>query len=187
MRKTWSIVLVLFVAVGGAAVAQEQEQEQEAAGPRPMTVDDALDMVNVGGALMSPDGEWVFFSKSELKWDDNERETTYHMIPAAGGEAFQYIGEEGGSSFRFSPDGKYLSFTRPVDDENQIFWLRTAGGEATQLTEHETSVGRYAWSDDSTKIFFSATDKRPEDEEEGLENGDDAIFVDEGPNGQNRS
>ena len=67
MRKTWSIVLVLFVAVGGAAVAQEQEQEQEAAGPRPMTVDDALDMVNVGGALMSPDGEWVFFSKSELK------------------------------------------------------------------------------------------------------------------------
>ena len=192
MRKMWSIVLVLFVAAGGAAVAQEPDQE--AGEPRPMTVDDALDMVNVGGALMSPDGEWVFFSKSELKWDDNERETTYYMIPAAGGEAFQYIGEEGGSSFQFSPDGKYLSFTRSVDDENQIFWLRTAGGEATQLTEHETSVGehetsvgRYAWSDDSTKIFFSATDKRAEDEEKGLENGDDAIFVDEGPNGQNRS
>ena len=38
--------------------------------------------------------------------------------------------------------------------------MRTAGGEATQLTEHETSVGSFKWSDDSTKIFFSATDKR---------------------------
>ncbi len=62
MSKMLRVVLVLFVGVGGAAIAQEQDQQ--AGEPRPMTVDDALDMVNVGGALMSPDGEWVFFSKS---------------------------------------------------------------------------------------------------------------------------
>ena len=160
---------------------------QEPSEPRPMTVDDALDMVDVGGALMSPDGEWVFYSRDELNWDDNERETTYYLVAASGGDPFQYIGEEGGSSFEFSPDGTYLTFKRDVDDESQIFWMRTAGGEATQLTEHDTGIGSYQWSDDETKIFFSAQNKRPEDEEKGLEDGEDAIFVDEGPNGQNRS
>jgi hypothetical protein len=33
---------------------------------RPMTVDDSLNMVRLGNVQMSPDGEWVFFSKSEL-------------------------------------------------------------------------------------------------------------------------
>jgi len=189
-------VVALFSAsfLGGApafpAPLGQQEQEAEAAepqGPRPMTVDDALDMVGVGGALMSPDGEWVLFSKSELDWGENERQTKWYMIPASGGEAFEYIGEEGGGSFQFSPDGRYLSLTRSVDDKRQIFWMRIAGGEAVQLTEHETSVGSFEWSDDSTKIYFSATDERPDDEGTMVNEDEDVIFVDEGPNGQNRS
>ena len=169
-------------------VQEEQGAEPvESPGPRPMTVDDALDMDSVGGALMSPDGEWVLFSKSELDWDENERSTTWHMIPSSGGEAFEYISDEGGGSFQFSPDGKYLTLTRSVEDDRQIFWMRTTGGEAVQLSEHETSIGSYQWSDDSRRIFFSATDKRPDDESTILNEDDDVIFVDEGPNGQNRS
>ena len=187
MRKLISSTLAVFLLAGGLAFAQEESQEPT--GPRPMTVDDALDMVNVGGALMSPDGEWVLFSKSELDWAENERKTTYHMVSSSeGGESFEYIGEEGGSSFQFSPDGRYLALKRSVDGKQQIFWMRTAGGEATQLTDHETSVGgSYKWSDDSTKIFFSATDKRPEDESTMVDEDEDVVFVDEGPNGQNRS
>ena len=197
MRRFLSVFLTMVlvaIVLGGVQATPmsppaQDEQEAEAApqGPRPMTVDDALDMVSVGGGLMSPDGEWVLFSKRELDWEENEYKTTWHMIPASGGEAFEYIGEEGGSSFRFSPDGKYLALTRTVDGKRQIFWMRTAGGEATQLTEHETSVGSYEWSDDSSKIFFSATDKRPEDESTMVDDDEDVIFVDEGPNGQNRS
>ncbi len=197
MRRLIVVAAVaLFSAsfLGGApafpAPLGQQEQEAEAAepqGPRPMTVDDALDMVGVGGALMSPDGEWVLFSKSELDWGENERQTKWYMIPSSGGEAFEYIGEEGGGSFQFSPDGRYLSLTRSVDDKRQIFWMRTAGGEAVQLTEHETSVGSFEWSDDSTKIYFSATDERPDDEGTMVNEDEDVIFVDEGPNGQNRS
>ncbi len=37
-----------------------------------MNTDDALDMVRIGNALMSPDGEWVFFSKTELEWEKKE-------------------------------------------------------------------------------------------------------------------
>jgi dipeptidyl aminopeptidase/acylaminoacyl peptidase len=192
MRRVVFILMIALLVSGpfaGLRAAPRSQQEQPAAAqqtPRPMTVDDALDMVDVGGALMSPDGEWVLYSRRELDWGENEYTTKWYMIPAAGGEPFEYIGEEGGSSFQFSPDGRYLSLTRTVDEKRQIFWMRTAGGEATQLTEHETSVGSYRWSDDSTKIFFSAEDERPEDESTMVDEDEDVVFVDEGPNGQNR-
>ena len=170
------------------SVQEEQQIEPvELPVPRPMTVDDSLDMDSVGGALMSPGGEWVMFSKNQLDWDENERNTKWYMIPSSGGEAFEYIGDEGGGSFQFSPDGKYLTLTRSVDGDRQIYWMRTAGGEAVQLTKHETSIGSYQWSNDSKRIFFVATDKRPDDESTIVNEDDDVVFVDEGPNGQNRS
>ncbi len=175
---------------------------------RPMTVDDAMDMVQVGSPLMSPDGSWVLYSQRKLNWDDNEYETEYWRVPADGGEAFRYIGEDGGSSFQFSPDGAYLTFRRPVGGGSsgggsggsesgagaggnsrlqQIFLMRTVGGEAVQLTKHETSVAQYRWAKDGSAIFFAAPDKKPEDVEEEEKKGADAIFVDEGPNGQTAS
>ena len=182
------IVLPSALVFSTPSVQEEQETGSvELASPRPMTVDDSLDMDSVGGALMSPDGEWVLFSKNQLDWEENERTTKWYMIPSSGGEAFEYIGEEGGGSFQFSPDGKYLTLTRSIDGERQVFWMRTAGGEAVQLTEHETSIGSYQWSDDSSQIFFVATDKRPDDESTMVNEDDDVVFVDEGPNGQNRS
>ena len=182
------IVLPSALVFSTPSVQEEQETGPvELASPRPMTVDDSLDMDSVGGALMSPDGEWVLFSKNQLDWEENERTTKWYMIPSSGGEAFEYIGEEGGGSFQFSPDGKYLALTRSIDGDRQVFWMRTAGGEAVQLTEHETSIGSYQWSDDSSQIFFVATDKRPDDESTMVNEDDDVVFVDEGPNGQNRS
>jgi len=168
---TLLIVFVLAVPVAG--------QERRA-----MTTDDGLDMVQVGGAMISPDGSWVLFSKSELNWEENERETTWWRVSTEGGEPYRYIGDDGGGNFQFSPDGSRLAFTRSVDDESQLFLLPTTGGEAVQLSEHETSIGSYAWSEDGLKIIFVATEPRTEEEEEAREAGYDAIFVDEGPNGQ---
>ena len=168
---TLLIVFVLAVPVAG--------QERRA-----MTTDDGLDMVQVGGAMISPDGSWVLFSKSELNWEENERKTTWWRVSAEGGEPYRYIGDDGGGDFQFSPDGSRLAFTRSVDDESQLFLLPTTGGEAVQLSEHETSIGSYAWSEDGSKIIFVATEPRTDEEEEAREAGYDAIFVDEGPNGQ---
>ncbi|HJO03580.1 MAG TPA: S9 family peptidase [Acidobacteriota bacterium] len=205
MRKTLFTLLVGLLAATGAA-AQDTGTTQE---PRPMTVDDALDLVNVGNGVMSPDGEWVLYTERTLTWDDNKYETKAYMVPSSGGEVFQYVGEGGGSDFKFSPDGEYLTFKRSVGGKGsaasasggggpsaggpggpsatqQIFFMRTRGGEAVALTEHPTSIGTYLWSHDSKRIFFVADDERAEDDRKEMEKGDDAIFVDEGPNGQNR-
>ncbi len=156
--------------------------------PRPMTTDDGLDMIQVGSALMTPDGQHVFYRKSELDWAKNKRKNTYHLIPSGGGEAYQYIGEDGGSDFQFSPGGAYLAFKRSVgegkDKKNQLFVMRTAGGEAVQLTKNKTAVGSYRWTADERALVFSAMIPRTEETEKEHKNGDDAIFVDEGPNGQ---
>ncbi len=173
MRKLALLPVMLLLAV--PAAAQER---------RAMTTDDGLDMIRVGRATISPDGSWVLFSKSELDWGENERKTTWWRVPTGGGEPYRFIGEEGGSGFQFSPDGSMLSFTRSVDEKSQLFLMRTDGGEAQKLSKHKTSVGSYRWSQDGSKIFFVAAEPRSEEEEKARKDGDDAIFVDEGPSGQ---
>jgi len=176
--------ILTTIAIALAIAPQLSAQNQER---RPMTTDDGLNMVRVSNALISPDGEWVFYSKSELDWDENKRKSTYHIVPADGGASYQYIGEDGGSAFQFSPDGRFLSFRRTVDEKQQLFLMRTNGGEAVQLTKHESSVGSYLWSQDSRRIFFIASEPRSKEEEKRHKDGYDAIIVDEGPNGQQAS
>ena len=178
-------VAVGLTAVSPLAVLTAQDSDVEGSGRRPMTTDDVLDMSSVGSATISPDGSWVLYRRSDLDWGENERKTTWWKVPTDGGAAFRFIGDAGGSSFTFSPDGSLIAFTRSVDDRSQIFLMRSDGGEAVQLTEHETSVGSFAWLGDAgTQVVFVASEPRPEDEEAERKKGADAIFVDEGANGQ---
>ena len=152
-----------------------------------MTVDDVLQMARLGDVLISPDGTQVFYSVSELDWDKNRRLTHYFMVPFSGGEARLYIGDAGGRSFRFSPDGSRLTFIRNVDDEGQVFGLSTGGGEARQLTRHKGGVRGYRWAPDSSAIFFSADEARSDEEQREHDLGLDPVFVDEAPNGKHEA
>lgn len=151
---------------------------------RAMTTDDYLNMVGIGSSLISPDGESVIFGKRTLNWDKNTYDTKYFFIPAEGGDSYQYLGEEGGSDISYSPDGKYISLKRRVDDASQIFLLPTTGGEAVQLTKHKNSVGSYEWSDDSKAIYFTAEVPKSSEDQKEYKAGYDHYFMDEAPNGQ---
>ena len=191
---------LLFSLTVSAIPAEEpgSASKSEPATPRPMTVDDAIDMVQVGGGLMSPDGQYVLFEETTLDWDKNKRKSKQFMAAADGSDRWQFLNEDGGSAFQFSPDGKYLTFLRQTkskegggkggkagnENRTQIFWMRAKGGEAVPLTEHATSVRAFTWSVDSKTIVFSALDKRPKDEDKRLKAGADVVFVNEGPNGQ---
>lgn len=155
---------------------------------RPLTIDDALDMVSVGGGTMSPDGTLVLYTLRKLDWEGNEYDTEVWIAAADGSDSWRFLGEEGGSDFAFSPDGKLLTFKRSVGEGKkrmqQLFAMRMSGGEAIQLSEHDTSVGSYRWAEDSSRIFFVADDARPKDEQKAIDDGDDGFFVDEDANGQ---
>ena len=58
--------------------------------------------------------------------------------------------------------------------------------EATKLSDLKSAVRSLRWSDDSSRIFFSAEEPQTEAQKEARKNAGDGIFVDEGPNGQGR-
>ncbi len=161
---------------------------QEAA-RRPITVDDALDMIQVSNAQISPDGAWVLYSRSELDWKENKRNTRYWMVPASGGEAFQFLSGEQDSAPAWSPDGKTIAFLGNREKEGQgkqIYAIRAAGGEATKLSDHKDGISSFKWSEEGGKIFFLANEAKSEEQKKAEKGGEDVIAVDEGPNGQTR-
>ena len=151
---------------------------------RAMTTDDTLNMDRLGSSMISPDGNSVIYGKSTLNWEENKRDTKYYYIPADSGAVYQYIGEAGGSDLKYSPDGKYISLKRSVDDKQQLFLLPTTGGEAVQLTKHKSSVKSYEWGSDGKAIYFEADVPKTSEEEKEYKAGYDQLFVDEPPHGQ---
>ena len=155
----------------------------------PFGIDDAINLARVSDPRMSPDGERVLFSRSELDWEENERISSLWVVNADGSDARRFTSEDGDSGARWSPDGRWVAFLRSSGDgedrSRQVFVIRTDGGEARALTEHPTSVRSFEWGG-ANSIFYLANDSLPDDEEERREDGYDAIFVDEAPNGQTR-
>ena len=182
LQRALSTVVVLVLTALSPAGAHAQH-----GGARPMTVDDGLALARLGDVLISPDGTQVFYSVSTLDWDKNRRRKRYYMVSFSGGEAHQYIGDAGGRSFRFSPDGGHLTFLRDVDEDAQVFILPTAGGEARQLTRHKGGIESYRWSPTGGAIVFSAEEPRSDEEQREHDLGHDPVFVDEAPNGKNEA
>jgi dipeptidyl aminopeptidase/acylaminoacyl peptidase len=150
-----------------------------------MTVDDFLDMVRIDDVLMTPDGSRVFYTEQRLNWETNKFEKTLFVVPSQGGEATPFVRKDGGEEFRISPEGRFLSMLREVEDTPQLFLMPLDGGEPWQLTERRDEITDYRWSGDGKSIVFLAEKAMSEEEEKEFELGADPIFVNEGPDGKN--
>jgi dipeptidyl aminopeptidase/acylaminoacyl peptidase len=186
MRLQVRVTAVVVIACL-AATASAQDR-------RAPTVDDLLNLVQVSGAEISPDGKQVIYTKSELKkWSDNKRVSSIWIANADGTDHRQLLGSDKDRSPSWSPDGRTIAFLSTRDQAEgardaagaQIWLLRMSGGEATKLTEHKTAIRALRWSEDSTRIFFTAEEEDPLKDTRKNSLGD-GIFVDEGPNGQGR-
>ena len=69
MIRTCSLVLTVSLLIAVPAYSQQAEPDGA------MTTDDVLDLVGMSNAEISPDGEWILYSRSDLKWGDNKRES----------------------------------------------------------------------------------------------------------------
>ena len=152
----FALVSVLFIP--GQALGQ-------AASTKVPTVDDLLNLQTIGGAQISPDGNWVAYTVTSADWKQDAFVSHVWVIHAPSGRSFQVTrGEKPCSNPSWSPDGGWLAFTSSrVGDKNQIFVIRPDGGEAVQLTGAENGVGGYAWSTDGKQIAFTSSDLKEKD------------------------
>ena len=166
----------------------------------PLRVDDEIDRVQVSSPEISPDGRWVVFVRSDLNWEKNKRENRLYRVSFDGGEAQLFTAGPEDRSPRWSPDGRHLAFLRATaakekasgeeseqaKKKDQIWVIPASGGEAFRLTDLSEGIKSFAWAPASDAIVFTATDPHNDQEKKALKDGDDAIYVFEGPNGQAR-
>ncbi len=173
LRFRFLFALSLALLVASVVTAQDK---------RPMTIVELIDLPSVGSPRLSPDGTQLLYTRSGTDWKKNGRTTHIHRINADGsGEVQLTNGEEGESSPRWSPDGMRVAFLakRGEDSETQIYGMRNSGGEASPLTEHDSSVRSFQFSPDGRHIYFTAPDAKTPEEKKKDKLKDDVFAFDE--------
>jgi dipeptidyl aminopeptidase/acylaminoacyl peptidase len=181
MRNRLVTTGLLAAACAGAWVAglAQDAKPGDVAGRRPMTFADLERMKRVSDPQISPSGNWVMFSVTEVDLEKNSRVNHLWVVPMGGparGENGSTNGssgrggkerqitfwKEGESEGRFSPDGKQVLFiSQDGGTSSQIYlasWNEAQGtlGTPKRLTNVSTEAGGAIWSPDSQRILFTS-------------------------------
>lgn len=157
---------------------------------RPITIDDIMDLKNVGAVQVSPDGSRILYTisawehpaaRDTSKGDQHEMRSHVWMIRADGsGNRQVTFGERGESAPQWSPDGRYISFVTARGAANgtdgprpQVWLMHADGGEAYALTNARDGVAGYTWSPNSQSIAYLTTDSLTREAEAKARRRDD--------------
>ena len=170
--RRFAFVALTFVSAVGA-----QEKPATDAG-KFLTPEASLNLRSISDLQFSPDGSRLTFVVTEPPKGE-KRARHIWVYERKEGRVRQFtFSDKTESSPRWSPDGKQLAFLSNREEEQQIYVMRTDGGEAAALTKGKRGVSRFAWSPDGKQIAFLAPDAKTEAEEKKEKDKDDARIVD---------
>ena len=137
--------------------------------PRPLQPEDITRLRAVGDPQLSPDGTAVAYTVGTMDLAKDKRASNLWLARWDGSENRALTsGENQQTHPRWSPDGKTLAFLSSRTDEHeddQVWLLPVAGGEAERVTEIKGGVEDFAWSPDSKRLVLVVQDPDPRDPE----------------------
>src|ERR1043165_9053792 len=147
MKRFFVVSIISLFAVVSFAFAQE----------RRFTIDDLLKVRRVSDPQVSPKGDLVAFTITDMDMAANKGTTQIYLVPLSGGEMRQLTNDENSSaSPRWSPDGEKLAFVSARDGEDQIWTIDVSSGALKKITSLSTGAGDPVWSPDGNSIAFTS-------------------------------
>ncbi|HXB92337.1 MAG TPA: hypothetical protein VNU72_08610, partial [Puia sp.] len=123
-----------------------------------------------GGAVWNPDGSAIAFVSNRTEDPDKNENTDIYVIDAHPGATLRALTDWKGTdgSPRWSPDGKWIAYTRSVSEEDYHMYdepvlciLAAAGGTPKLLSRTiDRPVSTPRWSRDGQSILAVVTDDR---------------------------
>jgi dipeptidyl aminopeptidase/acylaminoacyl peptidase len=145
MKRFLAVSIISLFAVVSFSFAQE----------RRFTIDDLLKVRRVGDPQVSPKGDLVAFTITDVDKVANKSTTQIYLVPVAGGEVRQLTNDEHSSATpRWSPDGEKLAFVSARDGDDEIWTIDVSSGALKKITTISTGAGDPVWSPDGSWIAF---------------------------------
>ena len=139
MRKTFILIGFIFsMGLLGGNLAQES----------------FWDIQSVSNPLISPDGEYVIFTKKFID-KKNDKRVTEHWIMESNGSNKRFFVK--GSNPKWSPSSKKVAYVK--EDENgksQIYVKNLSNESVTKITNFKDNVEDFSWSPDGEYFAFAA-------------------------------
>lgn len=141
-------------------------------------------MVNLpvtGSPELSPDGSMIAYTvrTTNMEGDASSFSTHIWVASADGSMNRQFtFGEQSATNPQFSPDGQFLSFISTRDNGRQVYKMHLNGGEAQKVTAAENGVGSFQWSPDGSRIAYTMTDPKTDEERTRERERMDVMIVD---------
>ncbi len=129
---------------------------------------------------ISPDGSMIAYQVRSTDWKENRYDEEIWLYKEEG-TPFQLTYTKKGSSTQpqWSHDSQWIAFLANRDEEDQVYMIRAAGGEAQQLTSVEGGIQQFSWSPTELRIAFTQADKDKELEKERKKRFGEFVVEDE--------
>ena len=125
MKRFFAVSVISLLACTSILFAQE----------RRFTIDDLLKVRRVSDPQLSPRGDLVAFTITDVDKVANKSTTQIYVVPLSGGEMRQLTNDEHSStSPRWSPDAEKLAFISARDGESQIWTMDVSSGTLKKIT-----------------------------------------------------
>ncbi|MBI3696988.1 MAG: S9 family peptidase [Acidobacteria bacterium] len=126
----------------------------------------AFQLAGPDGYAISPDGQELCYVSNPDEQPAASTNNELYVVPIAGGPAKKITSNPGDDkSPLYSPDGRYIAYRAQLragyesDRWRLMRYERATGGVANLTETFDRWVDSFAWSPDSSRLFFTAEDR----------------------------